>query len=66
TVFMLISTFTALAENLVDFFKKGQYLLLVVGTILFLVAVGIVVEGLRAFLQRQRHTDDEIVFTTDS
>ncbi len=65
-VFMLISTFTALAENLVDFFKKGQYLLLVVGMVLFLVAVGIVVEGLRAFLQRQRHTDDEIVFAADS
>ena len=53
-VFMLISTFTALTENLWEFWQKKQVLLFVVGSALFLVAVGIVIEGLRAFLRRQR------------
>ncbi len=65
-VFMLISTFIALIENLIGFYEKDQYLLLVVGSALLLVAVGIVVEGLRAFLRRERHTDDVITFATDT
>ncbi len=63
-VFMLISTFTALVKNLIDFWRDDRYLLLVVGTVLLLVALGIVVEGLRAFRRRERHTDDVITFAS--
>ena len=65
-VFMLISTFTALVENLVGFYRGGRYLLFVVGIILFLLALGIVIEGVRSFLRRERHTDDAIVFAGDT
>jgi carbon starvation protein len=65
-VFMLISTFTALVENLVGFYRGGQYLLFVVGSILFLVALGIVIEGVRSFLRRERHSDDAIVFAGET
>ncbi len=64
--FMLISTFTALIENLASFIDKGQYLLLAVGSALLLVGVGIVVEGIRAFIRREHHTDDSIVFAADT
>lgn len=65
-VFMLISTFTALVENLLGFYEDKQYLLLVVGMSLLIVAVGIVIEGVRAFLRRQRQTDDTIVFAREA
>lgn len=61
-VFMLISTFIALAENLKGFYDKEQYLLLIVGSLLFLVAFGIVIEGIRALLRRDRFEQDEVVF----
>ena len=61
-VFMLISTFTALIENLATFYEKKQHLLLAVGAALFLVGVGIVIEGVRAFIKAERHTDDAIEF----
>lgn len=61
-VFMLISTFTALVENLAEFYEKQQYLLLMVGGALMLIAVGIVVEGIRASIKGTRHTDDAIEF----
>ncbi len=59
-VFMLVSTFIALIENLMGFYERQQHLLLVVGTCLLLVAMAIVYEGLRAFLRRERRTDDAI------
>jgi len=62
-IFMLVSTFTALVENLADFAKNRQYLLLTVGTALLLLAVGIVVEGVRAFLARRRFDNEEITFS---
>ncbi|MFQ5590616.1 MAG: carbon starvation protein A [Phycisphaerae bacterium] len=62
TLFMLISTFTALFENLATFIRKGQYLLLVVGSALLLVGVGIVIEGILVLRRRPRYTDDVIVF----
>ena len=61
-VFMLISTLTALVENLSEFWGKGHYLLLAAGMALLLLAVGIIVEGLRSFARRVRHADDVIVF----
>ena len=61
-VFMLVSTFTALVRNLTDFWKKDQTLLFVVGSALLVLAVGIIIEGLRAFLRSERHTDDMITF----
>ena len=64
-VFMLISTFIALATNLKQFFDRGQHLLLAVGVALLLVAVGVVVEGVRAALRRERHADDAIRFAAD-
>lgn len=65
-VFMLVSTFIALIENLMGFYGQKQHLLLVVGTSLLLVAIGIVFEGLRAFLRRERRTDDAIVFAGET
>jgi len=62
TAFMLISTFIALGENLKDFFDKQQYLLLIVGSLLFLVALGIVIEGVRALLRNDRYETEEVVF----
>lgn len=64
-VFMLISTFIALTTNLKQFFDRSQHLLLAVGVILLLVAVGVVIEGVRAALRRERHTDDAIRFAED-
>ena len=65
-VFMLVSTLAALADNLIDFWHHGRTLLFVVGLMLFLLAVGIVVEGIRAFLRRDRHTEDEIIFASET
>ena len=64
-VFMLISTFTALIENLVEFYEARHFLLLGVGGGLLLVAVGIIVEGLRAFIRNERASDDLITFASD-
>ncbi|MHC4698480.1 MAG: carbon starvation CstA family protein [Planctomycetota bacterium] len=63
--FMLVSTFTALVENLAAFFSKGQYLLFVVGSALLLVGVGIVVEGIRAFLRSEHYSEDVITLAAD-
>ncbi len=60
--FMLVSTFTATIKQLGGFHERGQTLLFVVGACLLLLAVGIVIEGLRAFLRREHHTTDEIRF----
>jgi len=61
-VFMLGSTFIALGENLKGFYDKEQYLLLIVGSLLFLVALGIVIEGIRALMRGDRYETDEVVF----
>ena len=61
-MFMLVSTFAALLRKLSDFWKKDQTLLLVVGCVLLLLAVGIIIEGVRSFLRRERQTDDAITF----
>ena len=61
-VFMLVSTFAALLRKLSDFWKKDQTLLLVVGCVLLLLAIGIIIEGVRSFLRGERHTDDAITF----
>ncbi len=65
-VFMLVSTLTAMVEKLKVFKEKEQHLLLVVGLALFLIAVGIIIEGIRAFARRDRYDDDAIVFDEDS
>jgi carbon starvation protein len=64
-LFMMISTFVALTENLVDFWKKQQTLLFCVGLGLLGLAVGIIIEGIRAYRRNIRHTDDAITFTED-
>lgn len=61
-LFMLISTLTALAANLADFYRNGQWLLLVVGSALFAIAIAVIIEGVIAFTHRRRYTDDVIVF----
>ena len=65
-VFMLVSTLTAMAKKLTAFKENEQYLLLTVGVALFLIAVGIIIEGIRAFASRERYDDDAIVFDGDS
>lgn len=64
-LFMLISTFTALTLNLIGFWQKRQILLFVVGVALMMIGVGIVIEGLRAFLSRKRYDTDEIEFVRE-
>lgn len=64
-VFMLVSTFVALFENIVDFYRAGQMLLLVVGGGLVVIAVGIVMEGLRVLLQKRRYESDLIQYSTE-
>ena len=65
-VFMLVSTLTAMVEKLRGFKENEQYLLLTVGVALFLIAVGIIIEGVRAFARRERYDDDAITFADDS
>lgn len=64
-IFMLTTTFIALAENMIDFWNARQVLLLVVGSGLVLIAVGVIIEGLRVLIRRERRTDDLIVFAED-
>ncbi len=64
-LFMLVSTFTALIQNLVDFWQKQQILLFVVGCMLLLVGVGIIIEAVRACMERKRYQTDEIVFASE-
>ena len=47
-----MNLYRANIENLIAFWTKGQHLLFVIGTALLIVAVGIVVEGIRAHLRR--------------
>ncbi len=65
-LFMLVSTLTAMAKKLTAFKENEQYLLLTVGVALYLDAVGIIIEGIRAYARRERHDDDAIVFDGDS
>ena len=65
-VFMLISTFLALYKNLIGFWNEERTLLFVVGLALFLTAVGIIVEGVRAFVRHDRFTSNAIEFADES
>ncbi len=65
-LFMLISTLTAMVKKLMGFFENDQHLLFCVSGALFLIAIGIIVEGLRAFARREHHDDDAIVFASES
>ena len=60
--FMLISSLVALLSKLRDFWRADYHLLLAAGTVLLLLAVGIIVEGVRAFMRRDRYSDDLVVF----
>lgn len=64
-VFMLISTFTALIQNLIGFWQKQQTLLFVVDIALLMIGIGIVIEGLRAFSSQKRYDTDEIEFARE-
>ncbi|MCH7872141.1 MAG: carbon starvation protein A [Planctomycetes bacterium] len=64
-VFMLVSTFAALLRKLSDFWKNDQTLLLVVGCVLLLLAIGVIIEGVRSFLRGERHTDEAITFVDE-
>lgn len=61
-IFMLISTFLALYKNLIGFWNEGRILLFVVGAALFLAAVGVIVEGVRAFVRHDRFASNAIEF----
>ncbi len=61
--FMLISTFTAIFEKLKGFWKNDQHLLFAVGSVLLLIGLGIIIEGIRAFRRNDRHATDNITFT---
>jgi carbon starvation protein len=61
-VFMLVSTFTAIVEQVLEFRAAKQNLLLIVALALAAVGLGVVVEGLIAFRRRERFSDDAITF----
>ncbi len=63
--FMLVSTFTAMINQLRGFSTRGQYLLLTVGGMLFVLGVWIVVEAAVAFMRPGR-TDDDVIHFRDS
>ncbi len=58
--FMLISTMTAIVENLREFYLAGNHLLLVMGLLLFVAGIWIVIEGIIAFCRRERFDSPEI------
>ncbi len=64
-VFMLVSTLIALLDNLTDFWRGGQTLLFGVGVVLIAIAVGIIIEGIKAWRRRDRFEDDTIVFPSE-
>jgi len=49
TIVMIVMTIAAMVTNLVGFWESSQWLLLSVGSLLLLLATGIVVEGFRGF-----------------
>lgn len=61
-LFMLISTTVAVIEKLIGFRQEKQNLLFVVGCALLLIAVGVIVEGVRAFIRNDRHKTEAITF----
>ncbi len=63
-VMMTLTTIAAMVFNLSRFFDAGQWMLFVVGTVLLLLAAGIVAEGLLAFGRARRlpPIDDLSVF----
>ena len=61
-LFMLVSTFTATISKLTGFVEQKQYLLLVVGSILFVCGVWIVIESVLALCRGERTDDDVIHF----
>jgi len=60
-VFILVSTFTAIIQKLLGFWRSSQWLLLGVGGALLAVGVLIIVECVRAFCKKKT-TEDENVF----
>jgi len=63
--FMLGSTLLALVEHLSEFAREGQVLLLVVGSALLLLAVGIIVESIRTARRGDRHESDLVPLGCD-
>ncbi len=53
-VFLLVTTVIAMILNVRDFFQAGQGLLLAIGLILLLLALGLIVEAVRRFLEIRR------------
>ena len=64
-LFMTVTTLFAMVSNLLRFWREGQTMLLAVGLILLLLAIGIVVEALRCWLAAQGRPliDDIAVFS---
>ncbi|MCO6436999.1 MAG: carbon starvation protein A [Phycisphaerae bacterium] len=62
-VFMLISTLLALVEKLGAFYQRQQWLLLVVGAGLLVLAAGVVIESILAIRRGEHFTEDEVVLS---
>ncbi len=59
-VFILISTFTAIIQKLMGFWRAEQWLLLAVGGALLVMGVLIIVECVRAFMRKTSTTDENV------
>ena len=66
-VLMMVTTLVAMVRNLFGFWAGSQWLLFGVGTLLLLLAVGVVSEGFRSFaaIRRAPAREDLAVFADD-
>lgn len=65
--FMLVSTLSAMTSNLLEFWTRGQWVLLATGAVIFVLAVWLAVEAalaVRRFRQRPVTEDLEVEFET--
>ncbi len=53
-VLMTVTTIVAMCTNLMRFWEEGQLMLFVVGSVLLVLAAGVVMEGLRCFVAARR------------
>jgi carbon starvation protein len=63
TIFMLIGTLVAMSLQLRNFWRSDNGILLVIGAILFGIAIWIIVEGIRSFTSRPHMAHDQLDIT---
>jgi carbon starvation protein len=59
-IFMIITTITSLVILLVEYYKKGNYLLIATDILLLILSVGVVVLVFRKFWKREKKTQEKL------